>query len=131
MADRLACLESIPRATTVAILFIVKDAARSIWRRLMDGIEPEILAEVEHAPLHVPGVHEVHEVRARWLGHRVHADLHITVDAQLTVTEAHRIGEEVEAALKDHVPAFGGAQIHVCPRPYSASLAIAAPLNAE
>lgn len=34
----------------IAILFIVKDAATAVWLQLIDGIEPEILAEIEHAP---------------------------------------------------------------------------------
>ncbi len=101
---------------TAAILWITWDAAKAVFRRLLDGIEPHILAEVEHAPLHVDGVHEVHEVRARWIGHKVHADLHITVDPHLTVDESHSITERVYDALNDHVPAFGGAMIHVCPR---------------
>ena len=100
---------------TFTILFIVKDAGRAIFRRLLDGIEPEILSKVENAPLGVEGVHSVHEVRARWLGHKVHADLHITVDSHLTVAESHGIVERVHDVLRDHVPAFGGANIHVCP----------------
>jgi cation diffusion facilitator family transporter len=102
-------------AITVAIVFIVKDAAKAVFLRLLDGVEPRILAEVEHAPLHVEGVQGVHEVRARWLGHRVHADLHVTVDRRLSVAEAHAIVDRVQHALTDHVPAFGGATIHVCP----------------
>ena len=102
-------------AITVAILFVAKDTALAIWHRLLDGIEPELLAEMEHAPLHVPGVIEVHEVRGRWLGHRLHAELHITVDAQLSVGQAHEIVEHVNAALAWHLPSFGGAHIHVCP----------------
>jgi cation diffusion facilitator family transporter len=102
-------------AITVAILFIVKDAARAVFLRVLDGVEPAILAKVEHAPLHVEGVQGVHEVRARWLGHRVHADLHVTVDRRLSVDEAHTIVDRVQHALMDHVPAFGGATIHVCP----------------
>lgn len=102
-------------AITVLILLIAKDAALAIWHRLLDGIEPELLAAMEHAPLHVPGVIEVHEVRGRWLGHRLHADLHITVNAELSVNQAHDIAEHVNAALARHLPAFGGAQIHVCP----------------
>ena len=101
---------------TVTILFIVKDAAKAVFRRLLDGIEPGILAEVEHAPTHVVGVLEVHEARARWLGHKVHADLHITVDPQLSVAESHGIVERVQQALAEHVTAFGGATIHVCPQ---------------
>lgn len=100
---------------TVAILFIVKDAARAVFLRLLDGVEPAILSKVEHAPLHVDGVQGVHEVRARWLGHRVHADLHVTVDRSLSVAEAHTIVDQVQRELANHVPAFGGATIHVCP----------------
>lgn len=100
---------------TVAILFIVKDASTSIFRRLLDGIEPHILDRVEHAPTHVSGVHDVHEVRARWLGHKVYAELHITVDPTLSVQESHDIGERVYDQLASHVPAFGDATVHVCP----------------
>jgi cation diffusion facilitator family transporter len=102
-------------AITVAILVIVKDAARAVFLRLLDGVEPAILNAVEQAPLHVDGVQGVHEVRARWLGHRVHADLHVTIDRRLSVAEAHAIVDRVQAELADHVPAFGGATIHVCP----------------
>ncbi len=100
---------------TIAILFIVKDAAKAMFRRLLDGIEPEILAEVEHAPLQVPGVQDVHHVQARWLGHKVHADLHVTVDRRLSVADSHTIVDRVQAALADHVPAFGEATIQICP----------------
>lgn len=101
---------------TAAILFIVRDAAKAVFSRMLDGIEPRILADVEHAPTHVPGVLDVHEARARWLGHKVHADLHISVDPNLTVAESHAIAERVEAALAEHIPALGGAMVHVCPK---------------
>lgn len=100
---------------TVAILFIVRDAAKAVFVRLLDGIEPEILEQIEHAPLHVAGIQNVHQARARWLGHRIHADLHVTLDRRLSVAEAHAIVERVQAALADHVPSFGEATIHVCP----------------
>jgi cation diffusion facilitator family transporter len=102
-------------AITATILWILKDASVAVFRRLLDGIEPDILAEVEHAPLHVEGVQGVHEARARWLGHKVQADLHLTVDRRLTVDESHAIVERVQKALASHVPSFGGATIHVCP----------------
>lgn len=102
-------------AITVAILFIVKDAARSVWSRMIDGIEPEIVSEIEHAPTHVAGVEGVHQVRARWVGHKIHTDLHITVDPDLSVRESHAITEAVERNLREHIRSFGGAVIHVCP----------------
>ena len=82
---------------------------------MLDGIEPEILAQIEHAPFHVPGVAEVHAVRARWVGHRVHADLHVSVDPRLTVAEAHEIADWVARSLVDHVPTLDDATVHVCP----------------
>lgn len=102
-------------AITVAILFIVKGAAQSVWRRLIDGIEPDIVDQLERIPTAVPGVRDVHRVRARWVGHKVEADLHITVDPNLSVSDAHAIAEAVERTLRDHVRALGGAVVHVCP----------------
>lgn len=102
-------------AITLAILFIVRDAAKAVFGRLLDGIDPVILDSVAHASLHVPGVEDVHDVRARWLGHKIHADLHITVDRRLSVDQSHEIIEEVQAELAAQVPAFGRANVHVCP----------------
>jgi cation diffusion facilitator family transporter len=100
---------------TIAILFIVKDAAKSVFRRILDGIEPEILQDIEQTASDVEGVQGVHGVRARWIGHRVQADLHITVDRTITVGDSHVIIERVEQSLADNVPALGGATIHVDP----------------
>ena len=100
---------------TVAILFIVKDAARAVWIRLIDGIEPEILAEIEHAPMHVPGVRRVREVRARWMGHRVYADVAIEVSPELPVREADALARDVEKSLHDHVRLLGSVVVRACP----------------
>jgi divalent metal cation (Fe/Co/Zn/Cd) transporter len=103
-------------AITIAILFIVKDAALSIWTRLIDGIEPEILAQIEHAPMHVAGVLSVRDVRARWLGHRVYSDVAINVDPTMSVQDADAISQRVERALREHVPLLGSVVVRVRPR---------------
>jgi cation diffusion facilitator family transporter len=100
---------------TVTIILILWQSSKSIFRRMLDGIEPEILAEVEHAPAHVAGVRGVANARARWLGHKVHADLDVIVDRHLTVDDAAAITAKVKAALADHVPAFGDAMIAIVP----------------
>jgi cation diffusion facilitator family transporter len=100
---------------TITILMILKDSSVTIFRRMLDGIESEILAEVEHAPTHVAGVRGVENVRVRWLGHKVHADLDVVVDRELSVDDAAHISAKVKAALADHVPAFGGAVVAVTP----------------
>lgn len=101
---------------TIAILFIVKDAARSIWTRLIDGIEPEILAEIEHAPMHVEGVLGVKSVRARWIGHRVYSDVQVSVDPSITVEAANAIAQKVEQSMREHVRLLGEAVVRVSPR---------------
>jgi cation diffusion facilitator family transporter len=100
---------------TIAILFIVKDAALSVWNRLIDGIEPEILAQIEHAPVHVPGVQSVKTVRARWIGHRVYTDVQVTVDPSLTIDAGQAIAEKVEQSLREHVRLLGEAVVRVSP----------------
>ena len=62
---------------TIAIFFIVWDSIKAVFLRTLDGIEPEIMKEIEHAASHVSGVQEVSDVRARWIGHKLHAEINI------------------------------------------------------
>lgn len=98
---------------TVTIILILWQSSKSIFRHMLDSIEPEMLSKVEHAPTHVPGVQGVTNARARWLGHKVHVDLEVLVDRHLTVDDAASITAKVKAALADHVPAFGDAAVTV------------------
>src|SRR5215207_2798689 len=60
---------------TAAILGIVWQSGKAVFTRLLDGVEPEIIDEVREAAGRVPGVENVAEVRARWVGHRLHAEV--------------------------------------------------------
>jgi cation diffusion facilitator family transporter len=98
---------------TMAILFIVKDAARAVWYRLIDGIEPEILDDIAHAPSHVAGVKAVRGVRARWVGHKVYSDVAIAVAPELPVHVADAIARAVERSLREHVRLLGEVVVRV------------------
>ena len=100
---------------TISILFIVKDTAKSVWVRLIDGIEPEILAEIEHAPTHIDGVSGVHDVRARWIGHKVYAEVTIQVAPNMLVSKADELAKKVEHSLCTHVRLLGGVTVRVRP----------------
>ncbi len=100
---------------TLAILFIVKDAAVMMLRRLMDAVDPEVVENVEQVASHIPQVHDVHDVRVRWLGHKLQAELHVTVDEDLTTRESHRIVEEIRHALFHAQPRFAAINVHVDP----------------
>ena len=102
-------------AITVAILGIVRHAARDIYRRLMDAVDPALVDQIEHELGHVDGIAGVEVVRVRWIGHELLAEVTITVDAALSVVDAHAIAEAAEHALVHEVPRLSGATIHVDP----------------
>jgi cation diffusion facilitator family transporter len=105
---------------TLAIFAIVWQSAKAVFTRMLDGVEPEITAEIRHAAGHVSGIRQVLDVRARWLGHRLHAELDVAVDGDMSVSEANDIAENFEDELFEHIPALAAARIRV--RPYDAAM---------
>ena len=100
---------------TVAIFGIVWQSMKAVAFRALDGVEPDYIEEIRHAAKHVPRVHEVTEVRARWLGHWLHAEVNITVASNLTVAQGHEIANEVRHQLLHHLEYLSLAVIHVDP----------------
>ena len=100
---------------TVAILWLVWQAGRMVVIRAVDGVEPELLAELRHSAQHVPGVQEVTEVQARWVGHQLRAELNVAVAPTLSVVEGHAIAKEVRHQLLHQVHMLGGITVHVDP----------------
>jgi cation diffusion facilitator family transporter len=98
-----------------AILLIVWQSGKAVFTRLLDGVEPGAIEEIRHAACHVPGVEDVSEVRARWLGHRLQAEVNVAVDPDLSVAEGHAIAREVNHQLLHHLSYLSGAVIHVDP----------------
>ena len=100
---------------TAAILRLVWQAGKSVFTRLLDGVDPEVVAEIQHAVSHAPGVVEVTDVRVRWLGHRMHAELSIAVAPDLSVEEGHDVAKEARHRLLHHLRYLSNATIHVDP----------------
>ena len=100
---------------TVAIFGIVIQSGRQIFSRMLDGVDPRIIDEIRHAAGHVPQVKEVTDVRARWLGHRLHAEVNVTLPSQITLAAAHTIAEEVRHQLLHHLKYLSLVVIHVDP----------------
>jgi cation diffusion facilitator family transporter len=100
---------------TVAILAVLRTAARDVFRRLMDGVDPAFVEIAETTLARRADVHSVHNVRMRWIGHRLHADAELDIDPALTLAEAHRIAHDAENDLIHAVPKLSTAMIHAYP----------------
>jgi cation diffusion facilitator family transporter len=100
---------------TLAILGIVWQSARVVLTRMLDGVEPEILTEIEHAAAHVAGIEGVADVKARWLGHRLHADVTIAIDEAVPFAAANQISAALREELLDHLPALASANVLLVP----------------
>jgi cation diffusion facilitator family transporter len=99
----------------IAILFITWDAIKSMWFRLMDAIEPEHLARVEAVVADQEQVRELRQIRMRWVGHRLHADLIIAVEPSLSTAASHQIAELVRHDLFHALPYLSEVMVHIDP----------------
>ena len=97
---------------TVAILAVLRTAARDVFRRLMDGVDPELVDAAEAALASRPGVKAVRGVRMRWIGHRLHADAELEIDSGATLEAAHSIAREAEHELFHEVPKLAQVRVH-------------------
>jgi len=107
---------------TIAIFGIVWQSARAIITRSLDGVEPGITDEVRHAAEHVAGIDRLIDVKARWIGHRLHADVTIAIGDERSVAEANAIVAALRSELGAHLQALGTATIQIAaagavPRP--------------
>lgn len=98
---------------TIAIFFIVWESAKAVLTRSLDGIESEIIHEIEHAAEDVEGVRSVRSIHARWVGHRVHAEVLLELSSQMTLKEIEKITDEVKHELHHHISYLGKVTVEV------------------
>lgn len=101
----------------VAIVWILVGSVRSVFRRLMDGVDDGVLADLTAAGARVPGVHAVRAVTARWSGHRMLVQAVVAVDGTLTVESADDVATRVDAAMRAAVPHL--EPVHVAVRAHT------------
>jgi cation diffusion facilitator family transporter len=100
---------------TVAILGVLRSAAREVFSRLLDAVDPALVGQADDILAATPGVVAVRRLRIRWIGHTLHAEADITVAPALTVTEAHDVAHHAERHLVAQVPRLSDATIHTSP----------------
>jgi cation diffusion facilitator family transporter len=88
---------------SAAIIVLLWGTIKSIGRRLMDGIEPELVDRARHALEHTPGVLSVPKIQLRWVGHRLQGAATLVL-ADTTLTEAERTAHAAEHRVTRDVP---------------------------
>jgi cation diffusion facilitator family transporter len=102
---------------TVAILAVLRQAAREIYRRLMDAVDPVLVDQAEDTLRATPGVLDVGQVRLRWIGHQLRAECEVIVDADVSAIGAHEAAVSAEHALLHALPHLAAALVHADPQP--------------
>ncbi len=87
-------------------------------QELMDRqADPEFLASVRSLALGVDGVRGVEKLLVRKSGLECFVDIHLEVDPDLSVREAHRIGHRVKDRLVSQIAAVKDVLVHIEPFP--------------
>jgi cation diffusion facilitator family transporter len=81
------------------------------------GASAELREQVAKVAADVPGVQRVHHTMTEYVGPRLVVDMHINVNGNMTVDEAHRISDEVIARI-ENIPEVDRAYVHVEPIGY-------------
>ena len=100
---------------TAMILRIVWETGGEVFLRLLDGSDPAAVGEIREAAASVAGVVDVSDVRVRWAGHRMYAEVNLAVDGDRSVSEGHAIATEVRHRMLHRLRYLSDATIHVDP----------------
>ncbi|MDQ6788888.1 MAG: cation diffusion facilitator family transporter [Acidobacteriota bacterium] len=100
---------------TLLILKIVWESAGAVFTRILDGVDPDVPDKIKTQAKQTKGVEDVSEVRVRWLGHRMHAELNVAVAQNLSVEQGHDIASRVRHELLHNLQFLSNATIHVDP----------------
>jgi cation diffusion facilitator family transporter len=100
---------------TVAILAVLRQAAREVYRRLMDAVDPALVDRAEQTLRATPGVLGTGDIRLRWIGHLMRAECAVLVRPDLSAAQAHQVTVDAEHALLHAIPRLAAAQVHADP----------------
>ena len=109
-----------PVASVVVGAFIVKVAVQLLRDGIGDLMERSLPDEVENEILSlaasVPGVDNPHDLRTRRIGNHYAIELHILMDGNISLCEAHDKASEVEEVLRQHYGKETHIAVHVEPK---------------
>ena len=103
-------------AIAAAIAAVLYQAAREVYLRLMDAVDPALVDQAEQALAATPGVLGTGQIRLRWIGHQLRAECEITVDGDITALQSHEVAVNAEHNLLHSLPRLSAATVHADPQ---------------
>jgi divalent metal cation (Fe/Co/Zn/Cd) transporter len=100
---------------TIVILRIVWQSTKSALIGILDGVDPHLVDEIRNAIAHVENADCVSDVRVRWLGHRLHAEVNLSLIDDLSTSKAHDIAMDARHEIQHHLPQISNVIVHVDP----------------
>ena len=107
-------------ASLLICAFIIK-AAYDIFVDAMEKMvdkscDDEVLEQLKSSIMSVDGVLGVDKLKARTFGNRLYVDLEICEDGSVSLSEAHRVAEQVHDTIERQFPIVKHIMIHVNPK---------------
>jgi cation diffusion facilitator family transporter len=110
-----------PAAAVVVAALIAKMALsllRDAIREVTDtALQRDVLGDLGRGVRQLPGVVNLHELRARQMGARVLVDLHVEVDGSTTVSDGHQVAERVRQFVFREQAGVSEVLVHIDPEP--------------
>ncbi|VVE22757.1 cation diffusion facilitator family transporter [Pandoraea pneumonica] len=107
-----------PLAAALVGLMIGRTGWKFGWNALQDlidrGVDDATMVTIRQHLLETPGVRAIDMLRTRRMGDEIVVDVHVLVDARLSVSEGHYIAEQARAAVMN-VPQILDVLVHVDP----------------
>jgi cation diffusion facilitator family transporter len=100
-------------AGAIGVVLVV--AARDVFGRLLDRIDPELVDAAQTVLADQPGIRAVRRVRMRWVGHQLEADAELDIDPALSLAGAHKVAHDAEHELAHAIPKLSSVIVHAYP----------------
>jgi len=79
------------------------------------GLETDELDRIKTLIETIPGVSEMHSLRSRQMGNKALIDVHVQVTPYVSVSEGHRISDEVSLRLVEEIEVVSQVLVHIDP----------------
>ncbi len=99
----------------ITIVGITWNAIKAIWFRLMDAVDPQLITIAQALIEEHEEIIGVQRLQLRWVGHRLHGEIVIGIDNQMSLDESAKLSDHINHHLVHGLPNLGNVTIQTVP----------------